>query len=312
MPPKELKPSSPTSIDDALDTQSSIYSVLLSDDEGTDIENDTAPDLPFHNVNALSNQSISSSSSSDSSEEQASVDARLSMEKEKLSPPPAALHQIEGKADVVRHPSSISTNWRKPLATTTVDSDKIIMEHDAPPSVNILSSSPYPESEKLSPSEHVERRNGKQRRNRANSIESFELKEAVRVSLEEQRQNDDVDPRVTWDANIEAACEALARQRGENESLDTFKRRHEALLRSEHHLRDVHVDEDGVLAQEMYERELEERATECEETEAAEKRREMEKRKEIIVQYLEREALRTHDKSAEIEQKRVAHLRASS
>ncbi|KAJ7134199.1 hypothetical protein C8R44DRAFT_729686 [Mycena epipterygia] len=427
MPPKELKPSSPTSIDNAPDAQSSIYSVpyvptrlvmpsrqpasmsmtadvgdslrseairsinrvdvssslpVLTfssspDDKGTDIENDMAPDLPFHNVNTLSNQSISSSSSSDSSEERASVDACLSMDKEKLSPPPVALPQSEGKVEVVRQPLSISSNWRKPLATTTVDSDEIVMEHqspspqvvplelgstrshnesvrtftntrtasrrgssaskhhtaksrvtkksdDAPPSVNILSSSPYPESEKLSPSERVEHRKEKQRRNHTDSIESFKLKKAVRVSPEEHCQADDIDLRVTWDANIEAVCEALARQRGENEN------------------------EDGVLAQEMYERELEEaanlayaeqidceerdnerhqsanflmaqRATEREEAEAAElerraaeKRHETEKCKEIIVQYLERKVSRTRDKSAEIEQKRVAHSRVSS
>ncbi|KAJ7098432.1 hypothetical protein C8R44DRAFT_889055 [Mycena epipterygia] len=367
-----------------------LTSSVSSEDEVSEREENAAPLLPFQHGTTADE---SSSSESDSSEDRASVDARLSLDQGKPSPVPSAQKISEYKSEVARRPSSVSTNWRKPLDTTPADSDEIVMDRKtpiskpvsvAPPSgrshdeskhtfstqamnhsrrgsstsahsVNkpkltidkdmsdgLISSYTSTEVDKFTLEERNERR--------TDSIESFELKEAAKLSLKEHptEHDEEADPRVTWDANIEAAREALARARGDRETPEEFQRRCEALQHSEQRLREIRVDEDGELAQDLFEQELEDaanrayaealdreerenemrlsanvkvaqRATEREEAEAADlekraaaKRREAEGHKQIIVDYLEREASRTREKSVDIEQKRVAHSRASS
>ncbi|KAJ7094856.1 hypothetical protein C8R44DRAFT_749431 [Mycena epipterygia] len=346
-----------------------LTSSVSSEDEVSEREENATPLLPFQHGTTADE---SSSSESDSSEDRASVDARLLLDQGKPSPVLSVQKISEHKSEVARRPSlpasvapssgrshdeskrTFSTqamNHSRHGSSTSahsVNKPKLTIDKDM--SDGLISSYMSTEVDKFTLEERNERRAAKQRRNRTDSIESFELKEAAKLGLKEHptEPDEEADPRVTWDANIEAAREALARARGDGETPEEFQRRCEALQRSEQRLREIRVDEDGELAQDLFEQELEDaanrayaealdreerenemrlsanvkvaqRATEREEAKAADlekraaaKRREAEGHKQIIVDYLEREALRTREKSVDIEQKRVAHSRASS
>ncbi|KAJ6569808.1 hypothetical protein DFH09DRAFT_1080532 [Mycena vulgaris] len=127
----------------------------------------------------------------------------------------------------------------------------------------VLSSSPYPlgsvteEPENhLRESERRARREGKQRRSRADSIESAELHLAATRSLVDQQGREDTDAShhsTRWnDRNINAAHAALAREQSIHESTETFQRRRAAWARSEKRLRDFRVEEDHIVAEELY------------------------------------------------------------
>ncbi|KAJ7113211.1 hypothetical protein C8R44DRAFT_741540 [Mycena epipterygia] len=156
----------------------------------------------------------------------------------------------------------LETRSNTPSAHTARESSK---SGSIPPS-GLMSSSPYPEPEavSLTASEKAERREGKRRRNRAESIESAEMKLAAKLSLEDQRGSDSdrsgfkVVSGNVWDPHIEGARAALARARGENETHEEFQRRRAALARSEARLQEGRVEDDRILAQEIYENDLRE------------------------------------------------------
>ncbi|KAJ7806823.1 hypothetical protein B0H13DRAFT_2484940 [Mycena leptocephala] len=101
----------------------------------------------------------------------------------------------------------------------------------------------------------AERRAEKKRRNRAESIESAELQEAVRRSLEDNgRSTEDraAHRAKAWeDANLRAAYAALARERHTDENSEEFRRRQAALRRNENELRELRISDDGEFAAEV-------------------------------------------------------------
>ncbi|KAJ7697431.1 hypothetical protein B0H17DRAFT_1130406 [Mycena rosella] len=115
------------------------------------------------------------------------------------------------------------------------------------------------ETESLSANTRQVRRMQKQRHNRADSIESAELHEAAARSLKDHKRlshpetasDNSRRPNIWDDANLRAAAEALARERGEDEMSVEFNNRKAALARSENRLRDIHVNEDHEYAKEV-------------------------------------------------------------
>ncbi|KAJ6559039.1 hypothetical protein DFH09DRAFT_1279631 [Mycena vulgaris] len=184
---------------------------------------------------------------SGSSAERALVDARLSIN---------ADDSHRGR------PSSISNNWRKATVRDETDDDGMTdkrsnagREQGSPTRGELPSSSPYPGDGEsvMGDRERLQRRLEKQRRNRAESLESAELREALRRSLptESAPSGSEAEhrPHVWTDANLEAAPAALARKQGTEETTEEFHRRREALARSERRLRELRVEDDHILAE---------------------------------------------------------------
>ncbi|KAJ6507674.1 hypothetical protein DFH09DRAFT_1101060, partial [Mycena vulgaris] len=178
-----------------------------------------------------------------------------------------------------------------------------------PGSSPVLSSSPYPSgihqeeevgSDIPSDSDRRARRAEKQRRNRADSIESAELHIAATRSLDQRRVNEESDashhPNIWNDRNIKAANEALARDRSLHESTEVFQRRRAAWARSEQRLREFRVEDDRIIAEELYvdqlresqDRELAEQLHRDQQNVERE-RKEFDTRRRIMDEYIERE-----------------------
>ncbi|KAJ7632007.1 hypothetical protein B0H17DRAFT_1150038 [Mycena rosella] len=135
-------------------------------------------------------------------------------------------------------PSPQLSNKSRTVSTRSSESSRM------PPS-----SSPYPQ-----------RRKGKQRRNRADSIESAEMCIAAARSLAERPKASDAEsnPRPNnWDdINLCLAADALARERGKNESNSVYQRRVAAWKRNERQLRVGREADDLALAEELQVREV--------------------------------------------------------
>ncbi|KAJ6532153.1 hypothetical protein DFH09DRAFT_1092988 [Mycena vulgaris] len=138
-----------------------------------------------------------------------------------------------------------------------------------PGSSPILSSSPYPlvnlieePDDSLRESEHRDQRNEKQRRNRADSVESAELHLAATCSLAAQRGHEESDTShhsTRWnDRNLNAATDNLAREQVLHDSPEVFQRHRVAWARSEQQLRNFRVEEDRIVAEELYTEQLRE------------------------------------------------------
>jgi hypothetical protein len=99
------------------------------------------------------------------------------------------------------------------------------------------------------------RRAEKQRRTRASSIESAEVHEAARRSLEDrgatERSYNEWRPPVWDDVNLRAAYAALERERHTTENSLEFKRRQAALIRNANELLAMRVSEDHAFATEV-------------------------------------------------------------
>ncbi|KAJ7509965.1 hypothetical protein B0H11DRAFT_1900382 [Mycena galericulata] len=174
----------------------------------------------------------------------------------------SSLPSLTPSPTVDRRPDTNSNRFaelfKPPLLTRPISAENHNLHEEGTHSASgLLSSSPYPVSEKsMDEQARRERRAEKQRRSRAESIESAELHEAAVRSLKDlqARGPDDEEPRAfSWndDANMRAAREALAREWGENESSEVFRRRKEALARTERQLRNMRVDEDRQYAEEI-------------------------------------------------------------
>ncbi|KAJ7469535.1 hypothetical protein FB451DRAFT_1176776 [Mycena latifolia] len=104
--------------------------------------------------------------------------------------------------------SELSKNWRKPFAEEVTDEEDHFISIP--------------------------------RGNRADSIESAELKEAAARSLLDTGGNyQDEQNSIAYDLNVAAATVALAMSRRMEETAEEFQRRHAAFLRSEGRLRDM-------------------------------------------------------------------------
>ncbi|KAJ7149894.1 hypothetical protein C8R43DRAFT_951854 [Mycena crocata] len=127
------------------------------------------------------------------------------------------------------------------------------------PTEGWASSSPYPvngrpETSSLPDDVRAEQRAQKARRNRADSIESMELKLAAMNSMKDNPamldDRSSAEPR--WnDKTIKAAHDALARERGENETAEDFAKRRAAWMCSEKELCDMRVNKDRQYAEEL-------------------------------------------------------------
>ncbi|KAJ7444026.1 hypothetical protein FB451DRAFT_1413388 [Mycena latifolia] len=126
-------------------------------------------------------------------------------------------------------------------------------------SLGLPSSSPYPigtedqtDALSITNTERFRRREGKQRRNRAESIESDELRQATALSIAEMQRamggGAEGRPNAWDDQNVKAAMASLARERGENESSEEFQRRRAVWARNEAQLRDLRIADDRVVA----------------------------------------------------------------
>ncbi|KAJ7661566.1 hypothetical protein DFH06DRAFT_1129647 [Mycena polygramma] len=106
----------------------------------------------------------------------------------------------------------------------------------------------------LSETARAQRKAEKGRRNRADSIESAELREAAARSLKDQQasagatEDEEARPHVWDDENIRAAHAALARERQEHEKSEEFRKRHAAFMRNEQLLKSLRVEEDRQYA----------------------------------------------------------------
>ncbi|KAJ6529342.1 hypothetical protein B0H19DRAFT_1083091 [Mycena capillaripes] len=105
------------------------------------------------------------------------------------------------------------------------------------------------QSDQLSQDRREQRRADKQRRHRADSIESAEMREAAVRSMKDLQTAEDIAEErgpPTWedDRILKAAREALAREREMHENTEEFSRRRAAFERTEKLLRSVRVSED--------------------------------------------------------------------
>ncbi|KAJ6546397.1 hypothetical protein DFH09DRAFT_1087720 [Mycena vulgaris] len=191
--------------------------------------------------------------------------------------------------------------------------------HRLPGSSPMPSSSPYPQgtqvyepkaSDSLRESDRRARRAEKQRHNHADSIESAELHLAVRNSLADIQDNDASDassPHQLWnDRNLNAATAALARERLLHESTEVFQRCRAAWARSEQRLREFRVEDDRLMAEELYitqlresqDRELAEEINLRQQTSARE-RAEFESRQRTVENYISQERERSRKPRAD-------------
>lgn len=131
-------------------------------------------------------------------------------------------------------------------------------------SEDLPSSSPYPasaeahETRSLPEQERQEKREGKQRRNRADSIESAELRIAAAKSMQEAPawsgdeppadDESDVRPNLWDDGNVRAAMAASAREREVFENSAEFNHRRAAYARSERQLKRLREKDDEAYA----------------------------------------------------------------
>ncbi|KAJ6597066.1 hypothetical protein DFH09DRAFT_1071990 [Mycena vulgaris] len=156
-----------------------------------------------------------------------------------------------------------------------------------PGSSPMLSSSPYP--------------SGNQPEDNDGS-DSLKLHLAATRSLADRRVNDESDasnqPNIWNDHNIKAANEALAHDRSLHESTEVFQRRRAAWERSEQRLRDFRVEDDRLIAEELYidqlresqDRKLAEQLQHEQQTLSRE-REEFETRRRIMEEYIRRERI---------------------
>ncbi|KAJ7710902.1 hypothetical protein B0H17DRAFT_1190584 [Mycena rosella] len=138
------------------------------------------------------------------------------------------------KAATTRNAPSVERGRRSdaPYWRASKDIPRIIsvVDEDDP---NFVKSPPHktvslPNEDSLSEGTRAERRAGKQRRNRTDSVESAELREAAKGSIDDHiaeidEARTDVRPNVWDDANLAAAAAAIARERGANENLVDFR-----------------------------------------------------------------------------------------
>ncbi|KAJ7649192.1 hypothetical protein B0H17DRAFT_1147823 [Mycena rosella] len=150
------------------------------------------------------------------------------------------------------------------------------------------SSSPYPVSTGSPVLDNLDtatarscrqRSKGKEQRNRADSIESAELREAAARSMADRPAASDAGSQPhhnTWDdKNVRMAAAVLARKRGDNESPTEYRRRVAAWKRNDKHLRNLREADDhdmaeAILAQELQEQEDRELAEEIQQNEERE------------------------------------------
>ncbi|KAJ7683175.1 hypothetical protein B0H17DRAFT_1228352 [Mycena rosella] len=165
------------------------------------------------------------------------------------------------------------------------------------------SSSPYPMSK------------GKERRNRADSIESAELREAAARSLADMPSASDAGSqprRNNWDdKNVRMAAAALARERGENESPTDYRRRVAAWKRNDNQLRTLREADDREMAETLLVQELQEQA----DRELAEEIQQKEEREAVVIREREaatRRLLERKEAEASALEKHAAEKRADT
>ncbi|KAJ6486301.1 hypothetical protein DFH09DRAFT_1457233 [Mycena vulgaris] len=174
-------------------------------------------------------------------------------------------------------------------------------EPHLPGSSPIPSSSPYPMGNPSADNDDSDSlRNSERLARRADSIESAELHIAATRSLQELMPSDgnsDERPNEWDDRNIKAAFAALARERSLHESSEEFQRRHTALTRNEKRLIALRTEEDRATAEALYEEQLREAADrdlaqemEKERLDLERARREFERRREVMNNYITQQA----------------------
>ncbi|KAJ7663467.1 hypothetical protein B0H17DRAFT_1144109, partial [Mycena rosella] len=159
-----------------------------------------------------------------------------------------------------------------PAQRTEKSAPKSVSNGSARSSV-LTSSSPYPVStgspvlvnlESALARSRGQMSKGKERRDRADSIESAELREAAARSLADIPAESDAGSqprRSNWDDhNVRLAAAALARERGENESPTEYRRRIAAWKRNDNHLRTLREADDREMAEDLLVQELQEQA----------------------------------------------------